>query len=80
MEYLITEVSAVLLADGWHEMAAGSAAMDRDPSFTDPSTGASETPQGGPWLRFTDAGGALYAAPLSRVQAIRVDAQPPPGP
>jgi len=80
VEYVITEVNAVLLADGWHEMAAGSAAMDRDPSFADPATGLSETPQGGPWLRFTDPGGALYAAPLSRVQAIRVDAPVQPLP
>lgn len=78
MEYVITQVSAVLLADGWHEMAAGSAVMDQDPSFTDPSTGLSATPVGGAWIQFTDATGALYASPLSRVQAIRVDAPPQP--
>jgi hypothetical protein len=79
-DFVITQLTGVLLADGWHQVAGGSLQLDNDPSFTDPATGLTATPVGGPWMRFTDAGGALYAAPLSRVQAIRADAPPAPAP
>jgi hypothetical protein len=80
VDYVTTSLTSVLLADGWHDVTAGSLVLDEDPSFTDPATGLTATPVGGAWMRFTDPTGAVLAAPLSRIQAIRADPAQPPAP
>jgi hypothetical protein len=79
MDYSTAIISAVLLADGWHEIAPGTFHIDLDPSFSDPLTGAQVVPVGGAWLRFNDPAGNTYAAPLDRIECVRHEVPPTGG-
>jgi hypothetical protein len=66
----IALADGVLLADGWHGVAAGTIGVVLNPQFTDPTTGL-PVPPGGPWLAFTGTDDLGYACLLGQVLAVR---------
>jgi hypothetical protein len=54
--YSSTLINQILLADGWHTVTPGALRLEYDTSFTDPVTGVTATPAGGPWLVITEPG------------------------
>lgn len=79
MRYPASYITGVLLPDGWHSIA-GSLSLDWEPQIYDGQTGQDATPDGGPWLRWTEPGGTVTSAPLRNVLAIQhKPSGPPPG-
>jgi len=74
MAFQMSEVTGILLADGWHDVAPGTMMAVIDPAFQD-ATGGMITP-GGPWVTFADPGGVVYAFPVSPYIAVRYTPQP----
>jgi len=72
-QYPSTIITAILLSDGWHNVAPGSLHLEYDTSFKDPDTGVAAAPIGGPWLVITEpgAGGATIWLPFVGVLGLR---------
>lgn len=69
----LSAATAILLADGWHDLASGTLGAVIDPSFTDPVTGEVITP-GDTWLQMTGTDGVTYACPMRAVAAVKLAA------
>ena len=62
-----------MLADGWHDLAAGSLGAVIHPAFIDPPTGQPITP-GDVWIQFTDTAAQTFARPMRSVAAVKLSA------
>lgn len=69
----LSDATAVLLSDGWHDLTSGSLGAVIDPAFLDPGTGQLITP-GDVWFQFADSAGQVYAAPMRSILAVKLAA------
>lgn len=66
-DFDMTEVTQVLLADGWHDIEPGTLNAVQDPVFLSGGGRIS----GGLWAGFTGTDGLVYAFPVSPFIAVR---------
>jgi hypothetical protein len=66
-----TDITALLLTDGWHKIQPGSVPyLFTNPQFEDPFGGPPDS-VGGQWLWWTDDAGQPHGTPIGWVQDVQ---------